>query len=428
MYPPPALAVHDLSPDVVGATGCRDAMDGGAGYGQELPLKTLEDGEEEEAAAGLPRAPSGGEAGGRGGGGGAAPEEALQSTACRAFILVCVWWSSAVFVALLIARCVGRGAPGGGGYPFPFALSSMTNTATGGLQFVLGRALRRRGAPLPRLRRDEVCQLSVIGLLQGVSIGTTNKALEYMALSLRTMVASTGVLFMMLTAWLWDLERLGCLRGVAALLLTLAGVLQGLGQGAGAPAGSLIGIGLQVLSMTLSAQQWALTQFVTQRSPADSALGQMTKVELSAWILPVTGVVCLSLAAVFEPYALSPGNFLRADVLGTVLGVTAGLAALTCAELSLVHLTSAVALQVLSTLHQIPIILGGVLLFNERVRLVNAVGFGFSVAGALVYVAARRDDQRRLLGEAPGRLDEVELYDVHDAGGDLPLGRRGASS
>lgn len=44
-----------------------------------------------------------------------------------------------------------------------------------------------------------------------------------------------------------------------------------------------------------------------------------------------------------------------------------GITILTVAELRLVHISSAVALQVLGTLHQIPLIITGVMFFQDTV-------------------------------------------------------------
>lgn len=45
-----------------------------------------------------------------------------------------------------------------------------------------------------------------------------------------------------------------------------------------------------------------------------------------------------------------------------------GITILTVAELRLVHISSAVALQVLGTLHQIPLVITGILFFQDSVR------------------------------------------------------------
>ncbi|CAE8673515.1 unnamed protein product, partial [Polarella glacialis] len=198
-------------------------------------------------------------------------------------------------------------------------------------------------------------------------------------------------------ARVWGLETLDPMRMLAATLQVAGGVLTGLepppteGGRALQDAASgkfFHGVSLLIIAMVLSSQRWALIQHVVQKSPRGSALAGMSKLELTAWIMPVTSAVCLSMAFVFEAEALSMAIF-SPGLLGTALVVATGIGILTVAEIFLVQVTSAVAMQVLSTLHQIPIVLAGVLLFKDTIGLNAASGFGLSLAGGLCYVAAR---------------------------------------
>eukprot|EP00747_Dinoflagellata_sp_TGD_P143253 gnl/TRDRNA2_/TRDRNA2_176363_c0_seq2.p1 gnl/TRDRNA2_/TRDRNA2_176363_c0~~gnl/TRDRNA2_/TRDRNA2_176363_c0_seq2.p1 ORF type:complete len:366 (+),score=71.50 gnl/TRDRNA2_/TRDRNA2_176363_c0_seq2:102-1100(+) len=260
---------------------------------------------------------------------------------------------------------------------------------------------------LSPLERAETAQLFVVGIIQGIEIGCNNKSLEFLPVSVRTMINSTSVLFMMVTARCWSLERLGCLRLCAAALVITGGILEGSGELKTVSDDGRAAVLLQVASMAVGAQRWALLQAVMQHSPRGSALGQMSKLQIMTRILPITGVVCLCLAVPFEatedstthasrgPLGLSafmhvgPGMLLL-----SVVGISCGVVTLTVAELQLVHLTSAVALQVLGTLHQIPIMLAGVVLFQEEVGLPTIAGFGLCVCGAMCYTAARQEDKR----------------------------------
>lgn len=59
------------------------------------------------------------------------------------------------------------------------------------------------------------------------------------------------------------------------------------------------------------------------------------------------------------------------------------------AELHLVDYLSAVAFNVLATIHQVPIVLAGVLINHDRVGMMSACGFACCLAGAFVYASAR---------------------------------------
>merc|ERR1712050_37725 len=154
----------------------------------------------------------------------------------------------------------------------------------------------------------------------------------------------------------------------------------------------LIGSLLALTSMVLGCQRWALTQYVMQRSEPDSALGQMSKLRFMSWNMPVTAFVCFTLTLIYEPDAYKPETLLNPEVAINVAKIAAGGLCLVFAELKLVEMAGAVAVQVLATIHQIPIVLAGVVFFNERITSLAAVGFGMCLAGGLIYVKARQQD------------------------------------
>lgn len=342
-------------------------------------------------------------------------------------LLVLVWWVSAIFVVLTIKVTVGTrdAVDDGTAFPFPFALTAMTNALTGLLSLICSLAMQSHGseAPLPKMRWDETLILFTIGLIQGVEIGCNNKVLEFLAVSERTMLNSMNVLAMMCTALCWRLERLGILRAVAVICLTGGGILQGFGHDPkhGGSGGGLSGFmqpthlkGVLILlsAMVIGAQRWALMQFVMQRSESTSALGQMSKLRFMSFIMPVTGGVCFVLACWLESDALDPERILRPELGLSMLKIAVGVLALCFAELKLVHLTSAVAVNVLSTIHQIPIVLAGVFFFHEHINTFGLSGFGLCLAGALFYVAARRSDVHVEAPPPPMDDDGLDEEDV----------------
>lgn len=301
-----------------------------------------------------------------------------------------LWWIAAIVAIVQIKRTVSsRGI-----FPHPFALTAMVQIATGFLAYVLSQAIYVRKSPQPPFRRQEIFRLVLMGTIQGMEIGLTNKSLEYLTVSGRTMISSSSVFVMMCTSWVWGLERLGWLRLMSALLIISGGVLQGLDQSETGKPGLALGVGIQVASMILSSQRWALAQFVLQYSPKESALGCMTKLQLLARTLPITGLVCIPLAITFEKDCCTVEETLNVDLAGHVFSVAIGLAAMLYAELKLVKRLSAVAFNVLATIHQVPIVLAGVILRQDRVGLLSQFGFGLCIVGALVYAAARQQDRK----------------------------------
>merc|ERR1712046_426857 len=150
----------------------------------------------------------------------------------------------------------------------------------------------------------------------------------------------------------------------------------------------------------MGTQRWALMQLILQRSPPGSALAQISKLQLLARVMPVTGLVCIPLAVVFENGAYAADEVLKVELLRTVSSVTLGLTIMLSAELHLVKLLSAVAYNVLGTLHQVPTVLCGVVFRHDRVDTLTGGGFGWCLAGALVYAKAWQG-QREVPKQAP---------------------------
>lgn len=303
---------------------------------------------------------------------------------------ITLWWTAAIVAVVKIKQTVSIN----GIFPHPFAFTSLVNFLTGLLAWFLSEVRYSRRPLRPPLARHEILYLLAIGMIQGMEIGLTNKALGYLSVAGRTMISSTNVLIMMATAWVWGLERLGCLRVFSAFLLISGGLLQGLDTRTTARTGRGPGVALQVVSMLLSAQRWALAQHVLQRSHRKSALGQVTKLQLLARTLPVTGFVCVPLAVVFEMDSFTFDQLFQGALAIQLFLVSAGLTAMLYAELMLVKRLSAVAFNVLATIHQIPIVLAGVVIQHNQVGILSAYGFALCLVGALVYAAARHSDPK----------------------------------
>lgn len=304
-----------------------------------------------------------------------------------------LWWMAAILVIVTIKKTVCAE----GIYPHPFALTSFIQPMTALSAYMLSHVVYINRPQPPKFEWREVGVLLTMGTLQGMEIGLTNKALEYMTVAARTMISSTNVLFMMCTARLWGLEHLGVLRLISAAFLIGGGLLQGIGTGDSFESHSTsVGIGMQVVSMILSAQRWALAQVVLQRSAPESALGQTNKLSLLARTLPITGLVCLPLSLVFEPMAYEAGKVMQQELWLNIGTVAAALTAMLYAELQLVKRLSAVAFNVLATVHQIPIVLAGVVLQHNQVARTAAYGFACCLIGALFYAVARQCDRLRV--------------------------------
>jgi len=288
---------------------------------------------------------------------------------------------------------------------------------------------------------SDFIKIAAVGLIQGVEVACNNKSLEYLRLSERTMMNSSTILFVTVIAWCWGLERLNFVKVISVTFLTLGSILQGLGQMQVAEEDAdrrrllllvgprrlynddvasfsdvhALGVAIQLLSILLSAQRWSLVQFITQQSPG-TGMAEMSKLQLTAKIMPATGSVCLVLAAIFESQALTAEHVLQLSLLMNVVAIALGIAVLTVSEIWLVDLTSAVCMQVFAILHQIPLFLVGLMMYQENVDWLSVCGFAICLLGALCYAWSRstgtQGDGNTNCDNKLGRLESAEEYEL----------------
>jgi len=347
-------------------------------------------------------------------------------------LMIAVWWSAAVLITITIKETVGsKGKHKGGPFPYPFALTAITNAVTAPAAWLISRWTKGRDElPAPKMEWQEVGKLIAIGCLQGAELGCNNKAMEYLPVSIKVMLHSMFVLFVMVTARVYGLEPLECFRATAGALILCGGVLQGWSverrDMAGAAARKMElqhahGALLMLIAMLLGAQRWALVQIVIQRQSSHSALGRLTKLQFAARVLPVAGLVCLALASVFETPAFSAEALQQPALQHSVPIVATGIILLTVVELGVVRRTSAVALQVLVTLHQIPIAFVSAARFHERVSTMSVCGFGLCLLAAFIYAAARRRESQMKADQVDKAAQEEHARNGKAAGRDLEL-------
>eukprot|EP00746_Dinoflagellata_sp_MGD_P022828 gnl/MRDRNA2_/MRDRNA2_153435_c0_seq1.p1 gnl/MRDRNA2_/MRDRNA2_153435_c0~~gnl/MRDRNA2_/MRDRNA2_153435_c0_seq1.p1 ORF type:complete len:361 (+),score=39.22 gnl/MRDRNA2_/MRDRNA2_153435_c0_seq1:74-1156(+) len=310
------------------------------------------------------------------------------------------WYACSVAITLEMKHILGTGKQGSvefALYPYPFALTAVTNGCTAILAHILASAARRcantccHATEAPQvviLTWKEVSHLAIIGIVQGLEIGFVNKALEFLTVSKRTMIFSTSLCFTMVISFCFRLEHFTGAKIFAALFLVSGGVLQGIStwkrESDSWTNSSMTGYCLAIVSMLLAGSRWALAQYLLQNRAGSEkpGLANLGKFEMISRIMPLTVIICGSLAAIFETppvYRFTWEVFLKAWAVALGVTILAG------SEFLLVQITSAVALNVAGALHNIPVLLGGILFFGDEVQLYSAFGFGLCVVGALLY-------------------------------------------
>merc|ERR1712060_931323 len=118
--------------------------------------------------------------------------------------------------------------------------------------------------------------------------------------------------------------------------------------------------------------------------------GRMSKLQLAAIVQPMTGLTCLVLAFYFESDTLD--QCFSGPLLLRVLAIALGITVITVSELRLVQLSSAVTCGVLINVHHVPMVLAGVLIFHDEVKMKSLYGFASCILGGMLYAYARYDD------------------------------------
>jgi len=297
-------------------------------------------------------------------------------------LLTLLWWTTAVIVVLYMKRTLTN-------FHYPFAITWLCNTFCGLMALILAFVIHPE--PLPPICQDEVMKLLIIGIVNGVEIGCCNKALESLSVSSNIMLGSVKVLFQMATALCWGLERLTWLRVLTGLVFVVGGFLQGYAKESAREddVTSIEGVFLQLTAIAIGSQRFAFLQYIMQRASSESFLGKMSKLQLVAGVLPITGVVCMCMAALFEAPSFRYEHLAQPQLYVSTLMLASGVVILVVAELKITQLTSAVTLQVLMTLHTIPIVLAGVLILDDDVSFLSAWGFVACLIAALLYAAVK---------------------------------------
>jgi drug/metabolite transporter (DMT)-like permease len=272
------------------------------------------------------------------------------------------------------------------------------------------------------LEARELWFLLLMGAFQGIELALVSNSYRYLSIAENRMVMASTVVIQLFTAVLWRIERIWWLKWLAAAVLVGGAATQALDctdRAAGVGVIALVcgphgfhadpgateaartksswqGWVMVVSSVLISANRWALTQYVFQRSPVDSAFRRWGKIQMMPYMSAGTIVVCLFLAAMFEPEAFAE-FVVRGGVqnlVSFVLLVSFSIALLTMCELLIVSMTAATVMVILAVVNNIPMILAGVIINHDVVFRNQWIGFALCSTGALIYFYARNLDHQ----------------------------------
>jgi drug/metabolite transporter (DMT)-like permease len=330
--------------------------------------------------------------------------------------LTIIWWSSSMVVVLWIKKVLSPVNDHAPVFPYPFFFSGILNLCVAGWSLLGGRLLSTFSAQatterVPLLPR-ELRFLIFMGCLQGAELALANKSYQFLSVAMNRMVMACTVIFQLFTAIIWRLEEIRCVKWLAAGVLVIGALIVNLdctdqdsawksalcGPHSGGwkdkTENSWIGWLLVITSVIISANRWAVTQHIFQRSSHDSAFRRWTKAQMIPYMSIGTTSMCFLLAGIFEHHAW--GEVTHKHVVSIIIPaliVSLCIATLTMSELLIVSMTAATVMVILAVVNNIPIVLAGIVLYHDEVFRNQWIGFCLCSMGAATYFYARGQDK-----------------------------------
>jgi len=338
---------------------------------------------------------------------------------------------------------------------------------------------------------DFVKGLAPIGIMLGVEIGLSNKALQLLPVSLKTIVHACGPAAVLLCAWICGLENVTITIMIVLLLVVGGGSLSACASANSADV-SLLGLGLALASLLMQGARWSITQMLLKAgrkmhlteddrrqvlakltgavsaakesgshvypamypaagdpepalrenllrhptcdlgdraSPRSSPRGvfsgllepkggegnsrklakartlvdipselrsfvkkhvgsktsHISKIEIAGLTNPLTALVCLIIALVFEPEAFSTPVVGWQPIMLRIVLCSVFVLLKMVLDLWLIQLTSAFIFSLAGVIHNLLIILSGVIVFGDRPEPLAWLGFATIASGVILY-------------------------------------------
>eukprot|EP00043_Microstomoeca_roanoka_P000201 m.27170 g.27170 ORF g.27170 m.27170 type:complete len:430 (-) comp10181_c0_seq1:46-1335(-) len=238
--------------------------------------------------------------------------------------------------------------------------------------------------------------LSPAGITSALDIGFSNMSLNMINITLYTMVKSTVVVWLLLAAFIFGLEKPS--RPLIIVILMISGglVLFRLKEGITFHS---IGLFLVLAASIMGGLRWVLTQLVLHKEK--ERLGLKHPIDTMAYVMPCVALALFPFAMYFEGKEIADTHLLSGQhLLPTVWWLVFGALLaffLTLSEFLLVSSTSGLALSVAGIFKEICTIIVAVTFTpDNRLTTLNIFGLAVSIAGIAYYnlIKYRQEQQR----------------------------------
>ncbi|EGD81057.1 hypothetical protein PTSG_11000 [Salpingoeca rosetta] len=257
-----------------------------------------------------------------------------------------------------------------------------------------------RGLQLPRVSfSDWFYSLSPAGVTSALDIGFSNMSLNLINVTLYTMVKSTVVVWLLLAAFVFKLEKPS--RPLVVVIAMISGglILFRLKEGITFHS---VGFFLVLAASMMGGLRWVLTQLVLHKEK--ERLGLKHPVDTMAFVMPCIAVTLFPFALYFEGHELLATHLLfgaHAATSATLWWLLFGALLaffLTLSEFLLVSNTSGLTLSVAGIIKEICTIVVAVMFTpDNKLTTLNVFGLAVSIAGIAYYnITKYRQEQHRI--------------------------------
>ncbi|EXJ64667.1 hypothetical protein A1O7_01005 [Cladophialophora yegresii CBS 114405] len=250
------------------------------------------------------------------------------------------------------------------------------------------------------------------GTTTSLDIGLGNTSLRYITLTFYTMCKSSVLIFVLVFAFLFRLEK-PSLKLILIILTMTLGVLM---MVAGETAFHALGFALAISASFFSGFRWALTQILLLRHPATS-----NPFATMFFIAPIMFVTLFLIACVSEtPSAVITGLFLLFREHGVLkallLLIVPGCIAfcMIASEFTLLQRTSVVTLSICGIFKEVVTISAAGIVFHDELSVVNISGLIVTIISIASYNYLKVVKMREEAREKLKKRDERQYHEVED--------------
>lgn len=257
-----------------------------------------------------------------------------------------------------------------------------------------------------------ITRLISTGTTTSLDIGLGNTSLRFITLTFYTMCKSSVLIFVLVFAFLFRLEK----PSVKLILIILTMTLGVLMMVAGETAFHALGFSLAISASFFSGFRWALTQILLLRHPATS-----NPFATMFFIAPIMFVTLFSIACVAEtPTAVITGVYLltrehgvlKALMLLLVPGAIAF--CMIASEFTLLQRTSVVTLSICGIFKEVVTIGAAGIVFHDELSMVNISGLIVTVVSIASYNYLKVTKMREEAREKLKKRDDQQYREVDD--------------